>query len=221
MRASLLSLDPSNGWCCAFLTLMPFELITSAVLDGLIAIKIILAPYILQWFIREQAWLPAAALIGLGLIKSILWNWTSCLNCRIVVMIQSSLSAAMMERALSAPVRVIKLIHPQDPALAVAILNKDTSKLKVFISYLNMLWIGPIEICVVFALLIRRLGWPGLAGVGIIVAYGPLQVYILARLHQLRRVRGKLEVLEGGSAERRANSGAAPRRRLHGDYPSV
>lgn len=91
-----------------FLRLMPRELLATSSLDAFIALIIIVQPYILQWFLKETSWSPALALLGFGVGKALLWNLTSSLNCRIVVMIQSILALALGQHALDGHLKVRK-----------------------------------------------------------------------------------------------------------------
>jgi hypothetical protein len=87
-------------------------------------------------------------------------------------------------------------------------MSTDTAKVDLFCGYLHFIWPGMKQVAVAIALLIRAIGLPALAGLGVVSTMIPFQGMVIRRLQQMRkatakytdpdrRVKRKNEILQG------------------------
>ena len=69
----------------------------------------------------------------------------------------------------------------------VNMMSTDASKIEQFSNFMHLTWSTMEQVCVAIALLIRAIGPPALAGVGVVLILIPTQAFVMRHLQQLRR----------------------------------
>jgi len=66
-------------------------------------------------------------------------------------------------------------------------MSTDTAKVDLFCGYMHFIWSGMEQVAVAIALLIRAIGPPALAGLGVVIIMIPFQGMVIRHLQQLRK----------------------------------
>ncbi|KAI8827837.1 P-loop containing nucleoside triphosphate hydrolase protein [Chytriomyces cf. hyalinus JEL632] len=68
------------------------------------------------------------------------------------------------------------------------LVSTDTNRVEQFINMANFTWTIPVSLTINIVFLVTSLGWPALAGIGLLVASGPLQAYLFSLIMKIRAV---------------------------------
>lgn len=66
-------------------------------------------------------------------------------------------------------------------------MSTDTAKVDLFCGYMHFIWSGMEQVAVAIALLIRAIGPPALAGLGVVIIMIPFQGMVIRHLQELRK----------------------------------
>ncbi|KAI8617195.1 P-loop containing nucleoside triphosphate hydrolase protein [Chytriomyces sp. MP71] len=68
------------------------------------------------------------------------------------------------------------------------LISTDCNRVEMFINFANYIWTIPLSLAINIAFLIISLGWPVIAGIGLLILSGPLQAYLFSLIMKIRAI---------------------------------
>jgi ABC-type multidrug transport system fused ATPase/permease subunit len=167
--------------------------VTKALIDGLAFLQPILIEYLLtfvvdaQYGVPQEEWKGYVFAVALGI------------NPFLTTVLNSIYFKAMMVVGLRARTILTTQLYKKSLRLSPAakqsmsvgqivnMMSTDASKVDLFCGYLHFIWSALEQIIIAIALLVRAIGPPALAGVGVVIIMIPIQGLVMKHLQDLRR----------------------------------
>lgn len=130
---------------------------------------------------RTAAFALAVCLPLVNLAQALLVNQYFWRTLRLGVLARSALSLALYRHAVS-----LRASDNAAPGSVANLLGTDAGRINSLFGCIHMVWSSPLQIVIALGALLRLLGWPALAGLGVMLALWPAQVFISRATARLR-----------------------------------